>query len=162
MKYISTGAFISDCGTWRYSLWRNWDSFNNRKMIIVGLNPSTANAEKDDNTINRCVNFAKRNGCGGIIMLNLFAFRAREPKDMMAATDPVGPQNDVILRHYADLADQMFVAAWGVGGTFKDRDKEVSRMFFGMQCFGLTKHGLPRHPLFLKSDSPLISFETRR
>ena len=161
MKYIQTGAIFSECRTWRYSLWRKWDMLNERRMIFIGLNPSTADENEDDPTIRRCIGFAKKHSCGGIVMLNLFAFRATDPKEMMAAPDPIGPHNDVIIKNHADRPDQIFIAAWGTMGTFKDRDLEVSRMVYGLRCFGFTKYGMPRHPLYLKADSPIILYKPR-
>jgi len=160
MKYLSTGAIMSDCGTWRYSLWRTWSFFGD-KMIFVGLNPSTADDKVDDNTIRRCVRFARNNGCGRLTMLNLFAFRAKDPWEMKAAADPVGPHNDVIIKRHFEKGGITVVAAWGVEGFFKNRDREVMKMYPVWKCLGTTKHGFPRHPLYLKSDSPLIPYKGR-
>jgi hypothetical protein len=77
-------------------------------MLIIGLNPSTADAISDDATIRRCVGLAKREGCGRLVMLNLFAFRATTPADMFAADDPVGPRNDRVIRSYAGDIRCMF------------------------------------------------------
>ena len=77
---------INDCGTilsanrrYRYALWRTWDH-SLPIVMMVGLNSSTANETKDDATVTRCLNYARSWGYGSIIMANLFALRAREPK----------------------------------------------------------------------------------
>ena len=93
MKYIRTYASMSQCGLYRYTLWRVWDE-SKPACVFVGLNPSTADASEDDATIRRCVRFAKDWDCGELLMLNLFAFRATRPKDMLAACDPVGEENN--------------------------------------------------------------------
>jgi hypothetical protein len=94
-----SGAVFSPDQKYRYVLWREW-SGHPRRLVVIGLNPSTADATKNDPTVTRCINFAKREGCGGMIMLNLFAFRATDPGVMMEAADPVGPENDkYILAH---------------------------------------------------------------
>src|SRR5262245_19133112 len=86
-------ALISPCGLYRYWLTRTWDN-SLRRVCWVMLNPSTADAEQDDPTIRRCVGFARSWGAGGIIVVNLFAFRASDPKALLRAADPVGPDND--------------------------------------------------------------------
>ena len=46
-----SGAEFSKCGKYRYKLWRIWD----RKLklaMCIGLNPSKANSNKNDATIN--------------------------------------------------------------------------------------------------------------
>ena len=81
-------------------------------MLFVGLNPSTADETNDDPTIRRCIAFAREWGYARLHMANLFAFRATEPRDMMNASDPIGPEND---KHLLTLANDsiLTVAAWG-------------------------------------------------
>ena len=150
----SSGAVISACGRYRYRLWRRWS--DGPTCVFIMLNPSTADAESDDPTIRRCIGFAKREGCGGLVVANLFAFRATSPRDMMAADDPVGPENDNHLRWCADLATGPVIAGWGAHGSFRGRDAAVRRMLDGKAMhLGLTAAGQPRHPLYLKGDAIL-------
>ena len=155
---IETGAQFSGCRAWRYALWRTWDASYGHCMFI-GLNPSTADETEDDPTIRRCINFAKSWGFGGIHMLNLFAFRATLPSDMKAAADPIGPENNEFLTMYAKQSEKI-VCAWGVNGKFKSRDGYVTAMLsdFDLFCLGSTNTGQPKHPLYLKSDTPLERF----
>lgn len=159
-KYERSGALISDDKRYRYALWRQWDGAL-RTMHIIGLNPSTADAEQDDPTIRRCVGFAKREGCGRLLMLNLFALRATKPKVMRAGDAPVGPLNDMTLRDFAKQGG-LFVAAWGAHGSHLNRAREVRNLFASegvrLHCLGFTASGAPRHPLYLKSDEPLIEY----
>lgn len=148
-------AVISDCGKYRYSLTRRWSDLP--LVTFVMLNPSTADAENDDPTIRRCIAFAKKWNFGGIRVLNLFAVRATDPKNMYLATDPVGAENkehfDRAFR-YADK-DEMIVCAWGVHGDFMGQDEQVLGWFdsycLKVQCLGVTKNGQPRHPLYISS-----------
>jgi hypothetical protein len=78
---LGMGAEFSDCGTYRYALWRTWNALQ-PGVLFVGLNPSTADATTDDPTIRRCIGFAKRWGYGGITMANVFAYRATDPREM--------------------------------------------------------------------------------
>ena len=124
-------------------------------MIVIGLNPSTADEAKDDPTIRRCIAFAKREDCGRLVMLNLFAFRARKPADMLTARDPVGPGTDRALRDYAGgPRTSIVVAAWGRRGPRK-RVAEVMSLFAIIHCFGRNKDRSPKHPLYLRADTPL-------
>lgn len=86
-------AKFSECRKYRYALWRTWDETKPHVMII-GLNPSTADETKNDSTITKCINFAKSWDYGGLCMANLFAYRATKPSDMIASNDPVGTDND--------------------------------------------------------------------
>lgn len=117
--------------------------------MFVGLNPSTADETQDDPTIRRCIAFAKDWGYAGLCMTNLFAFRATDPKDMKAAAEPTGSENDMHLKALAEGAG-VIVAAWGANGTYKGRDAEVRRLLPALHYLALTKDGHPGHPLYLR------------
>lgn len=90
-------------------------------------------------------------------MLNLFALRATDPRAMMADAHPVGAANDTALRTMVGGRD-LVVAAWGVHGRHRGRAAEVVRVLSSRRllCFGATKDGHPRHPLYLRADTPLV------
>lgn len=146
--YIDAGADIRD--RYRYALWRTWDESLPRVMF-VGLNPSTADARQDDPTLVRCVNFARDWGYGGVITTNLFAFRATDPRAMLRARDPVGPENDRVLCEQARTVDRV-IAAWGNLGSYRDRAAAVRKLLPGLYYLKLNRSGEPAHPLYLKSD----------
>lgn len=110
-----SGAAFSPCRTWRYQLWRRWNG--TPLIIIIGLNPSTADESYNDPTITRCMGFAQREGYGGLLMLNLFAFRATAPADLKEAQDPIGPENDGVILSKCQNQDRVIVA-WGNHGGF--------------------------------------------
>ena len=83
-------ADISPCKKYRYRLRRTWDE--RPPLPFVMLNPSRADAEKDDKTITRCIDFAMREGAGGIIVVNLYALREPHPPRLKEAEDPFGPE----------------------------------------------------------------------
>ena len=157
MTDVKLSAAVSSCGKFRYSLGRHWGS--EPDLLFVMLNPSTADARVDDPTIRRCVGFAKREGAGGIQVVNLFAFRATKPEDMRAAVDPVGPENNDFLVDLFGRHDRA-VAAWG-SGPYHYRAGFVRRlaavMDCGLLCLGKTKDGSPRHPLYVRADQPLVT-----
>lgn len=149
-------AAFDDTRTYRYRLGRIWN-LDVPAMTFIGLNPSTADAMADDPTIRRCRNFALREGCGGLVMVNLFAYRSTDPGALRHVEDPVGPDNANYLLLMAASAGPA-VAAWGTGGSLHGRDRAVLRLLNGMKklhCLGTTKDGHPRHPLYLAAKTPL-------
>lgn len=143
-----SGANFSRCRRYRYTLWRRWDGERPLAMII-GLNPSTADATRDDPTIRRCIGFARDWGYGGLIVTNVFAYRATYPADLKAAPDPVGPRNDAWIRRMA-LQAELIVAAWGNDGAWLERSAHLRKMLAGrLKCLRLNAAGEPAHPLYL-------------
>lgn len=148
-------AIISECGVYRYELRRDWNPQKPRVAFVM-LNPSTADAEKDDPTIRRCVGFAGRWGYGGLIVVNLFAFRATDPDNLKKAQrkgfDVVGSENDTCIKEAIAEADCV-VAAWGIHGGPTLRALEVSR-FLPESTIAITTtaKGYPSHPLMLAYD----------
>lgn len=156
-------AVISDDGVYRYRLSRVWNDFRGR-MAFVMLNPSTADAVFDDPTIRRCIGFAKREGFGGIEVVNLFAYRTSKPVHLLEAAaagiDVRGPENfATIAVVFAEPQTQCIVAAWGAGLAGRLPRLNIERVARDaakpVYCLGRTKTGHPRHPLYLKTEQPL-------
>lgn len=147
MNALQSEATFSPDRVFRYDLWRRWIGGTGYAMF-VGLNPSTADEVQDDPTVRRCIAFAKSWGYAALCMTNAFAFRATDPADMMAAADPVGPENDHFLLARAKDAG-VVVAAWGNTGVFLGRDRAVRALLPGLSCLRLTGQGQPWHPLYL-------------
>lgn len=162
-----TGATFSACRTWRYKLWRIWDS-SKPPLVMLMLNPSTADEAMNDPTVERCERRAYAGGCGGLIVLNIFAFRATDPGEMKAAADPIGPENDGHITQVLALATLAaaggprlawrICAGWGIHGSHLGRDRQVARMFQAagvpLYCLGVTASGQPRHPLYVGYSVP--------
>lgn len=151
-----SGAILSPCGRYRYKLWRQWD--RRPTVAFVGLNPSTADATKDDATLRRCIGFAKRWGHGSLVMLNLFGLRSTDPDALLGAADRVGPDTDTHLLREAQQAHRV-VVCWGQHRATQGRSLQVAtvlqRMGVRLWCLGTTADGSPRHPLRLRADTPL-------
>ena len=145
-----SGAQFSECRKFRYSLWRLWDRRRNY-VNFVCLNPSTADEIHDDPTIRRCIKYSQEWGYGGLYITNIFAFRATDPKIMMAAADPVGPENDGYLE-LVSLGAGITVAAWGGNGGYRGRADKVLSLLNDPHYLSMTKSGHPGHPLYLKGD----------
>ena len=127
IKHAQSGADFSDCGRYRYKLWRLWDDTRPEVMFIM-LNPSTADATADDPTIRRCIGFARAWGYGGVRVGNLFAWRTPYPQALRSALDPIGRHNDSALCELAEGA-ALVVAAWGVHGMWLARSQTVRQRF---------------------------------
>jgi hypothetical protein len=145
----SAGAIFSECRRYRYVLWRTWEKTKKAHIAFIGLNPSTANETVDDPTIRRCIEYSKELGFGGMFMLNIFAFRATDPKVMKAESDPVGADNDYWLRKICcEYTDDLVIAQWGNHGVHRGRSTEVRRLVPQLHCFGITQIGEPKHILY--------------
>lgn len=127
------------------------------------LNPSTADHEIDDPTIKRCISFAKQWGFAGVTVVNLFDYRATDPKDLKKAKTPVSELADDYIGYAGDQCD-LLVAAWGNHGAYQDRAEAVNWLFVhipgysGIKCLGLTAKGQPKHPLYLRKDTELEDY----
>lgn len=155
---LMKSADISSCGAYRYRLERRWS--DGSLLPFVMLNPSTADADLDDRTIRRCIGFARRERAAGIAVVNLYAFRATNPRDLFSAAFPYGPDNFEAHRRIlgeAKLLGAFIVCAWGMNA--KPDDQRAFRQHaasYGVElrCLGKTKDGHPRHPLYVKADQP--------
>ena len=150
-----SGAVYSPCGQWRYLLWRT----ESRRAAMLGmglLNPSTADHLRDDPTIRQCRMRARRAGAKGVLVWNLFAYRATKPADLKRADDPVGAHNDAAIALAVELTRHT-ILAWGVHGAHRGRDREVLAMMGDapISVLGLTACGRPRHPLYLPAQTRL-------
>ena len=149
------GADISECGKYRYRLWRDGWSEDDRTCLFVMLNPSTADGIVDDPTIRKCVGFCDRWGYGILMVCNLFAFRSTEPRGLLAPPDPVGTDNGTFLLEEIRAASRV-VLAWGshheVRHHVSARVREIKHLLVSNPetvTLGRCKDGSPRHPLML-------------
>ena len=147
---------MSMCGCYRYQLRRSWDELwgsGTGTVNFIMLNPSTADATRDDPTIRRCVGFARSWGYCALAVTNLYAFRATNPRELTFVADPVGPENDAHIDAVA-LASHLVVCAWGArggkrGSIIRDR---LSSLGIKPKVIRVTKNGDPQHPLYLPAD----------
>lgn len=144
-------ADFSDCGTYRYMLTRIWD-MSKPNVAFCMLNPSTADELVNDPTVERCERRARMLGYGGLVVVNLFAFRATDPNELYDAEDPVGPDNDAFIKDAIKLSS-LFVCGWGNHGTLTGRNLEVLNL---LKSLGIEPHALkinmdgsPAHPLYI-------------
>jgi len=150
---------------YRYALGRMWDP-ERPTFSIVMLNPSTADHRVDDPTIRKCLHFARQEGCGSLLVRNLFALRSTDPRLLVRHPDPVGPLNLWFLAR--GVTFRLHVAAWGQLGTKRIRGlakASIAQVMFGAPwVLALTERGYdrtnhladrlsrqPRHPLYLEN-----------
>jgi hypothetical protein len=147
------GAVISPCGKYRYALWRRFGEYAGSLWpVFVMLNPSTADASEDDPTIRRVCAFASSWGYAQVLVVNLFAYRATNPRELARATDAHGPDNDDWIARAASGSD-LVVCAWGKHGG--DRAHAVRealvRVSGDVAYLKLNGDGSPAHPLYLSA-----------
>jgi hypothetical protein len=155
---VTGGAAFSRDGRYRYRLWRHWDG-SRPAIVFCMLNPSTADARRDDPTIRRCIGFARRWGYGGVEVVNIFALRATDPRTLRSARDPIGPRNDAFMLRAA--ARSPVVIAWGIHGALRGRGATALRMLgrrTRLLALGRTRSGAPRHPLYLRRDAMAVEY----
>lgn len=163
MEIRGDGAAISECGRYRTLLWRGVAG-SQAPLVFVMLNPSTADATEDDPTIRRCRGFARREGAGGIVVVNLSPWRATDPAQLELAHKDGHDVLHTDENRRAMLAARSlgaFVVAWGAGiRPWMDGAARMARTIGAdsVRCFGKTKTGEPRHPLMLRWDAPLVQF----
>jgi hypothetical protein len=143
------GARFSGDGTYRYLLWRTWKT-EQPALNFLMLNPSTATETKDDPTVHRCRMWAWHWGYGGLVVTNIYAYRATDPRRLWKVADPVGPENDTNILLAAKAAEHV-VCAWGVHGERNDRSKTVRTLLKDVSLYAMriTGSGEPMHPLYL-------------
>jgi hypothetical protein len=142
-------------GPYRYILGRAWGPEEN-PVLWVMLNPSTADAEKDDPTIRRCISFSKAWGHGALVVVNLYALRSTDPRALLAHPSAVGPSNDAHILAEV-LRAGLVVAAWGAHPAVAFRAPIVSEILGrSAVCLGHTAAGHPRHPLYVKGSAALV------
>jgi hypothetical protein len=152
----NSGARFSKCGKHRLYLWRIWDD-SKPKLMFIGLNPSTANAETDDPTIRKVKAIANHNGYGGVYMTNLFTYISTDPNklDMVVGNHQT---SDEILQNIRKRCDAV-VCAWGNFNVYK-RDDEVKKMFPQALALHINNNGSPKHPLYCKNESTFVNYDT--
>lgn len=154
-------ADISACGKYRYYLERTVVQDNDKRLLFIMLNPSTADGFKDDATIRRCKMFTRVLGFGLLSVVNLHAYRATKPKDLVGVDDTLGPHYDKYIKQAIAEAD-MIICAWGNNG--KSRAKDFMLTYckdIDVHCLYHTQDDQPAHPLFAPSLTKPIKFKPR-
>lgn len=149
-------ADFSPCRKYRYYLSRNFtESFSDdNHLIFLMLNPSIADENKNDPTITRCINFAKRLGHDGIIVLNLYALISTDPKALLKSDEPIDV-NDSYIKEFISKREAPIniVCAWGNNAEKKRAVVMVNylrTLGVNLFCFKQNKTGHPHTPSICK------------
>lgn len=159
------GAHISDAFLYRLQLTRIWDE-SLWPLGVVMLNPSTADAFKDDPTIRKLMTIARAHGYGGIAVYNMAALRATQPDKLLeSGMDVVGPDNPLYLRNAA-MKHLDILVAWGSHKfATPERTRSLVRRLSArgaqLHCIGVNKDGNPKHPLYARNDVKLVPYPPR-
>ncbi len=164
-----SGAEFSECRLWRYTLWRRFKMVG-PTIVACGLNPSKAGEVDNDNTVTRVCNFAKREGAAIVWMTNVIPYCETSPKKMRAAIKAMGEEeyekhakiNYAKVLEVASKADRVIMCC-GNGGEFMGAAQmmidHLQLACIDLECFGLTKLGFCRHPLYLRGDTKIVPFD---
>jgi hypothetical protein len=152
-------ALFSDDGLYRYRLTRTLGKGEGTILFIM-LNPSTANDDINDPTVERCERRARDLGYAKLIVVNLFALKSTDPKNLRKHEDPIGGCNDEIILLEAMRAD-LVVCAWGTYGDLYGRGIKVRDVLIDagvkLHCLVVNKNGTPKHPLYVRRDlNPIL------
>lgn len=158
---LTHSAELSGCGTYRYRLRRVLERPGSvleppvRPLVVVMLNPSTADAVDDDATIRTLMGYGRRWLFTDLLVANLFALRSTDPGALLTHLFPVGPENDEVLR---TLPAGPVVVAFGGHRAVADRLPRVLELLGDRElvCLGTTKAGMPRHPLRIAHATRLV------
>lgn len=162
---------FSKCRKYRFTLWREilpdlFEGISSKQsgfVQFIGLNPSTADEVVNDNTVSKCIAWTKQWGYGAMCMTNAFAFRATDPADMLSQADPIGDGNDTWLNAIA-IDASIIVPCWGNDGAHMNRSETMLQYLPAekLRCFGVTKQGHPRHPLYMANRAELLPWPTNK
>lgn len=186
--YKDRGATFSPCRRYRYALWRCWDE-RKPAMMVVLLNPSTADETENDPTVERCERRARRTGHGTLIVTNLYALRSTDPAALYAADDPVGPENDATILRSArtlwlpelyeptgaaetvPIPQHQVLCGWGEHGERVRRGRPAALIALlrairsPVRCtpvaLAVNQDGSPRHPLYVPYAAQPVPYEAR-
>jgi hypothetical protein len=164
-KASECSAEVSLCGTYRYSLMRRV-SDSPRRLAWLMLNPSTADAFADDPTIRKVMGFTRHAGYGYADVVNLFAWRAKDPKECLVnLADAEGARNFAIISDVTATAEAV-VCAWGAQKWAREQAKNVVGWLLNhpsgprdLLYLGRNKDGSPMHPLFVPYGQALTPFD---
>lgn len=141
----------------RYQLWRQWDK-DKDFITFIGLNPSTATADKDDATIRRVIRFAASWGYGGAYMVNLFAFVSTDPNALLVDQRfKIGSKNDWAIADAVQRSARV-IFSWG-SFDVQGRDQQIIEKYPNAYCLTINQDGTPRHPLYVPRDIQPFKFK---
>lgn len=154
-------ATISECGKYRHDLYREWNN-SKETMVWVMLNPYTADGSQDDNTIRKCIAYAKAWNYGSFHVVNLFDIRLTDSKELKKKENPFTHDCFQIALAKIKLCKGIVLCGWGNEGLIKERSQAFKQYmkFYNVKLFCLktNKNGEPTHPLYLKKELTPVEY----
>jgi hypothetical protein len=166
---LCSGATMSLCGRYRSVLWREWNAAG-PSILFVGMNPSVADAAVNDPTVAREMALAKREGASRYVKVNIVDYRATDPRALAVAEWPIRSADClptiIAQARQAHRSGGFIVACWGaIQPMLEPYAVETERALRAtggrLLCLGFTQAGHPRHPLYLRKDTPLVPYVTQ-
>lgn len=160
-EQVSKGAIFSDDYTKRYALWRIWSKdSDDPKILWIGLNPSTADANQDDATIRRLISFSQKHGYGGFYICNVFSTIETQSENLVEDRDDWIKNLDQIM-HFAKMCTAV-AFCWGNNSKVSNQMvKTLEQLFPSAKCLKATQHNKPGHPLYLPGDTKLRDWRNK-
>lgn len=159
-------AYFSNDLRYRYRLWRRFRWVRHPRVLnFIMLNPSTADDEFNDPTVERCERRARMWGYDGLVVTNIFAYRSTDPRELLRCENPEGfMQGLANILSVAGSADRV-ICAWGKQapsvslprGAFIESQLRAKKI--PLYCLKTTQDGVPCHPLYLSYDLKPIRWE---
>lgn len=164
MPGVKGDATFSADGRYR-QLMRRWtgEHFPERYVLFIGMNPSTADGTVNDPTCAREWTFANREGYSAMVKANVGDFRATDPKMLLApGVVAVSDANLPAIRGAAMGADLVVLCHGKLNKALAPAGKAIVDALradgVDLWCFGTNADGSPKHPLYLRADTPLVPF----
>lgn len=158
-------AIFSPCGRYRPRL-RRWigEAFPSRYWCLIGMNPSTAEAEYNDPTVTREWGYTARERYSGLSKCNIGDYRATAPADLLLpGVVPSSEMNLPVIIDECRNADRVVVCFGKVNKALRgDAVKTIVALKEArvpLWCFGTNGDGSPKHPLYLAKDRELVRFD---
>ena len=166
--YMDGELYNQSKKTYRYCLIGNKKA--KKPLIVVGLNPSTADNEKPDPTMRRVISFMESNGYDGFLMINLYPLRTPSPKELKKyGIDKEIHQLNLqkIQSYLKNISNPNVLLGFGskilyipeLKKCFKDIVSTCNVYKVNWLCLKKTKAGHPSHPLYLKRNLKLVEFD---
>lgn len=165
MQGVRGDAVFSADGRYR-PLMRRWlgDAFPARYLLFIGMNPSTADATVNDPTCAREWTFAQREGFDAMIKANVGDYRATDPRMLLApGVVASSPANLPAIREAAAGAAKVILCHGRLNKALAPAGAAMVEALradgTALWCFGVNGDGSPKHPLYLRGDTPLVRWE---
>ncbi len=161
MAGVMGDATFSADGRYR-QLMRRWlgETFPDRYILFIGMNPSTADATVNDPTCAREWTFAQREGFDAMVKANVGDYRATDPKMLLApGVVASSPENLPAIRAVAAKADKVVLCHGKLNKALAPAGRALIEALRAdgvpLWCFGQNADGSTKHPLYLRADTPL-------